>query len=117
MYEGWLTLASHLHMPLRACMQTHTHREYKTWLTWLDEQWNRPSRSDNYSMQVAIKLQELLNIVRVYGSKKQPATVNPDDMKLEFVQPKPKTAQKITPEMLAMSKAGWFNAVHYKKKT
>ena len=30
-----------------------THRQYLAWQRWLDEQWNEPSRSDYYAMQVA----------------------------------------------------------------
>ena len=45
-YDGWFRLASHLHMPLRACMQAHTHREYLAWQAWLEEEWNTPTRTD-----------------------------------------------------------------------
>lgn len=30
-----------------------THRQYLAWREWLAEQWNRPSRTDHYLMQVA----------------------------------------------------------------
>ena len=99
-------------MPLRACMKEHTHREYKLWLAWLDRQWNRPSRSDNYLMQVAAEIRRVLNLLCVYGSKKRPDAVTLEQVRLKFVQPKqeePKIAQ-------AGGKAGWFAAVGFKKK-
>ena len=34
-------------------MQSITHREFKTWIAWLDDQWNKPSKSDYYLMQIA----------------------------------------------------------------
>jgi hypothetical protein len=34
-------------------MQSMTHREYLTWLAWLEDQWNVPDRTDYYLMQIA----------------------------------------------------------------
>ena len=104
-------------MPLRACIQSHTHREYRTSLAWLDEQLDRPSRSDNYLMQIAAEVRRILRLGEVWGSKKKPATVDPNDMKLKFVKPKPKAIQKTTSETQARSKAGWLASVFGKKKT
>ncbi len=112
-YEGWLTLASHLRMPLRACMQSHTHREYKNlWLPYLDKQWNRPSRTDNYLMQVAVEIRRVLNLLCVYGSKKPADAVTLTQMILKFVQPKPQLKKT-----QAISKGGWLRAVGLRKKT
>lgn len=30
-----------------------THRQYVTWVAWLELQWNEPSRSDYYTLRVA----------------------------------------------------------------
>ncbi len=30
-----------------------THRQYLVWQEWLNQEWNRPDRSDHYAMQVA----------------------------------------------------------------
>lgn len=43
-------------MPLRKCMKKTSHREYLVWMAWLDRQWDRPSRTDNYLMQVAYQV-------------------------------------------------------------
>jgi hypothetical protein len=37
-------------MPLAECMERVSHPEYLSWCAWLDMQWNRPSRSDFYTM-------------------------------------------------------------------
>ena len=34
-------------------MQSMTHREYLTWLAWLEDQWNVPDRTDYYLMPVS----------------------------------------------------------------
>ena len=102
-------------MPLRACMQEHTYREYKTWLTWLDEQWHCPNRSDNYLIQVAMEIRKLLNTLRIFGSRKTPEAVDPDDFRVKFVQPGAEK-MKTTPETQARSKAGWIAAVSIKKE-
>lgn len=38
-----------------------THRQYRTWQAWLDEQWGRPSRSDVYAMQTACEVRRVLS--------------------------------------------------------
>ena len=40
-------------MPLRECLKKTTNREYRTWMQWLTDDMNRPSRSDYYAMQIA----------------------------------------------------------------
>lgn len=40
-------------MSLDECMEKHTHRQYLTWLAWLEMQWNKPDRHDHYLMRVA----------------------------------------------------------------
>lgn len=39
-------------MPIGECMAKHTHRQFLTWMVWLKLQWNKPSRSDYYLMQL-----------------------------------------------------------------
>lgn len=40
-------------MPLTECMTRTTHRQYQVWMRWLSDEWNRPSRTDHYLMQLA----------------------------------------------------------------
>jgi len=34
-------------------MESMTHREYRTRIAWLDEQWHQPTKTDYYLMQIA----------------------------------------------------------------
>jgi hypothetical protein len=55
-FDGWFRLASHLKKSLNELMGWDgpmTHRQFAAWQWWLLEQWNQPSRSDHYAMQVA----------------------------------------------------------------
>ncbi|MDB4786221.1 hypothetical protein OAG36_00655 [bacterium] len=38
------------------CMKVHTHRQYRTYLLWSEQQWNKPSRTDNYLMSIEAEL-------------------------------------------------------------
>ena len=85
-------------MPLRRCMREHTHREYLTWIAWLDEQWGKPSRSDNYLMQIAVEVQRVLS--------KSPNSIQLKHKLLRFVEP---VLTTMAPEaQVAASKAKWF---------
>lgn len=53
-HDGVFRLASHLQMSLSECVAKHTYREYLLWLDWLDKQYNEPSRTDYYLMQIAM---------------------------------------------------------------
>ena len=105
----WFRLASHLHMPLRDCMERHTHRELLAWNEWLDEQWNQPTRSDHYLMQIA---QE----VRRSFAKKCPKF---SAFKIPFQTPKP--AKPVSPETIAqraaIAKAIWSQRLGRKVET
>jgi len=37
-------------------MREHSYRDYLTWMAWLDEQWEMPSRTDHYLMQIAMEI-------------------------------------------------------------
>lgn len=39
-------------MPIDECIERHTHRAYQMWINWLDEQYNVPSLTDWYLMQL-----------------------------------------------------------------
>ena len=48
-----------------------SHEEHKLWLAWLDMQWDTPSRSDWYLMQVAAEIEMLRTSKGVYISSKK----------------------------------------------
>lgn len=68
-------------MTLEECMRSHTERQLSAWIYWLDEQWDRPSRSDWYLMQITCEIRRFL--AAMAGSKIQ---IQPKDFKLTFVQ-------------------------------
>lgn len=68
------------------------------WLTWLDLQWDRPTREDVYQMQVACEVRR--------GYVKNPRRVNLKDFFLDFGVERKKP--KLTKEQAArVSKARW----------
>ncbi len=91
-------------MSLRRCQKEVTHREYLTWEVWLDEEWDKPSRSDNYLMQIAMEVERVLS--------KNPNKIQMKSKLLKFVAP---VVPNLNPEArLAQSKAVW-SAVTGKK--
>ena len=85
-------------MPLRKCRQEHTHREYLTWIAWLDEQWNKPSKTDSYLMQIAMEVDRVLS--------NNPNSIQMKHKLLKFVEP---VLSTMSPEQkLVASKAKWF---------
>lgn len=53
-----------------------TWRQYKAWQSWLEMQWNQPSRTDHYMMLVAAEERR--------GNAKNPNAVKLSDMKIPF---------------------------------
>lgn len=82
-------------------MERISYRQYSTWIAWLDQQWNKPDRSDHYMMQVAAEVR------RVLSKKPQSIKLGHFLLKFEFVPPRPTTSK----QALAASKAKWFAAV------
>lgn len=56
-----------------------THREARTWLKWLDLQWDHPSRSDYYTMQNTLYISSVAGMF----SKNAPKTTM-KDLQLNF---------------------------------
>ena len=67
-------------MSLSECMNSHTERQFRTWIEWLDSQWNEPSLTDHYLMQIATEVRRVLS--------KNPNDIKLDDFKIEFSKPK-----------------------------
>lgn len=84
-----------------------THRQMLAWTAWLDMEWNRPSRSDQYIMAVCAEVRRVLH--------KHPNRVELKHFLLKF---EGKTAKKklVTEEQKleraqALSMAKWVGAV------
>lgn len=65
-----------------------THKQYITWVAWLDHEWNRPNRSDHYIMELRCDVQ------RIFA--KNPRNVKPD--RLQFITTAPKPTKVDTDE-------------------
>jgi hypothetical protein len=82
-----------------------THREFITWQEWLQEEWNRPSRTDHYLMRIALEVASVL--------AKDPKSIKIGQFKLEFGKPDPEnpdepSAPKMTKERAAnIAKLTW----------
>ncbi len=87
-------------------MEKTTHREYLAWINWLDEQWNHPSRSDNYQMQTAQVVRQVLH--------KKPADVKLSHFHIKFTKEKSQTPED-KERILKQSKSRWFGWVSGKK--
>jgi len=92
-------------MSLSECIEKHTYREYRTWMIWLEEQWNEPSRTDYYLMQIAREVATVL--------MKNSDTVKVGQFKLPF-EIKPKLDQNSKPPkpdaktIATRAKQGWL---------
>lgn len=100
-HAGWFHVASHLSMPVAACMRKITHREFLGWLYWLESQWNEPSRSDYYLMQVAAEVRRVL--------RKNPSKIKTEHLLIKFVPKKPQKniIKRTIEEVSKAAKARW----------
>lgn len=76
-----------------------THRQYLAWQAWDREEWNKPSRTDYYLMQLT------LAIYRV--NSKTPGSVRMKDCELKFTQ----TQKPSAVSAAKWSKSVWFGAL------
>lgn len=53
-----------------------THRQFLAWCNWMQDEWNRPDRSDHYQMQTALEVRRVL--------MDDKSSVQLNDMKVEF---------------------------------
>lgn len=95
-------------------MERVSHRWYRTWERWSQDEWNRPSRSDNYLMQIAQRVQQVL--------QKQPSKITLAMQKIPFVfKPVKPAGKELSPEVkrrtiTSMAKAAWGRAVGLGRK-
>lgn len=86
-----------------------THREFLTRLAWLDEQWNRPARSDYYLMRVAQRVQQVLS--------RSPNSVGIDDQRVRFEsEAAMRRASEDTAAATRRAKAGWAGLIRAVKR-
>lgn len=87
-------------------MKRVSHRDYKTWLIWEREQWNEPSRTDHYLMQIT---------QAVYASKSRSSTVL-DKFKIpfKFLQRRMRHEQDQS-NNVQIAKSRWFGITGFKK--
>lgn len=95
-------------------MRSKTNREYRTWMRWLENEDNNPSRSDWYAMQIAAEIRR--------SGRKDPNSVAVRDLKLtlkreKVVAPVSPTASSPTSALdsstvkatvTAFAKSKWF---------
>ena len=72
-------------------------------MNWLDAEWEKPSRSDNYLMQIAME------VARVLSNK--PKLYNLKNYRLTWKKDKPKQPKLSKKEAARISKARWFGMV------
>lgn len=90
-------------MSLRECMEKHTEREMRVTLAWLEMQWDKPSRTDWYLMQIAAEVRR--------GLVKKPSSVKTENMKIKFLLDRKRSAAPPTSqEQMMMSKQCWLGA-------
>ena len=78
-----------------------TRRQFLAWRAWLDSQWNRPSRTDNYVMQVAAEIRR--------GHVKRPRSVKHEHFELQFkVSGKKPRHEQLPEQKAALSKGKWL---------
>ncbi len=73
----------------------------KARLEWLDQQWNKPDRTDHYLMSIVLAIRQIL--------AKNPKAFKLDDQKInfEFKEVKPIEPEVKKQGLLARAKAGW----------
>lgn len=78
-----------------------THRQFLAWRAWLAMEWDRPSRSDHYLMQIASET--------IRPHLKKGAKVRPGDYKLSFTGTGAKKKERPA-QTLEENKAVWLQA-------
>lgn len=79
-----------------------THRQFITWRYWIEIDWNTPSRSDHYVMQVGQKVERVLH--------RKPKSVTLDGQKIRFAARGGKVANDSDKRaaVTALAKAQWL---------
>jgi len=91
-------------MTLHQCMTSMTNREFNTWMEWLDEEMNRPSRSDHYLMSIAQEVRRVLS--------SRPGQIQLDHFRLKFDRVLSLSPEQQRAQDLAHSKAAWKSRLY-----
>jgi|TARA_R110002096_G_scaffold55026_9_gene141621 hypothetical protein len=81
-------------------MKTMSHREYRTRLAWLEDQWEQPSRTDNYLMQIALEVARMMS--------RNKGAYNIGQFLLKFGREKKKV---VTEQQAEQSKQSWLSRI------
>lgn len=85
-------------MTIQEMLEKITHREILKWESWFSTEWNEPTKSDQYLMQIAAEVRRVL--------AKNPSKIKNDHLKIKFVKVEPK--KKLTKEEATKAaKARW----------
>jgi hypothetical protein len=82
-------------------MRKTTHRDYLLWLWFLDEEWNKPNKTDHYLMQIADNVENLFKKVK---------RSDPNSQKLSFTKTEPLpelTEEEAKKRYMERAKAAW----------
>lgn len=90
-------------MPVAECMRRVSHREFLGWVAWMNNQWNSPSRSDWYLMELMAVVRRLMH--------DNPASVQPRQFRLRFDD---ESAESKPGHSVEQSKSTWMTATGYK---
>lgn len=82
-----------------------TNRQYLVTLAWLQQQWNRPTRSDSYLMQIACEVRRVLS--------KDPRKIHLSHFELEFgPKSQPRDVRQMTAAEASLeAQARWKTAM------
>lgn len=87
-----------------------TWRQLETWRMWLKAQWNEPSRTDHYLMQLTAEIRR--------GNAKDPAKVQDEHFKIKFTEKmtEPQTSPLSPEDRTKISRSVWGPAIHGKNR-
>ena len=108
-YDNWFKIMNQLVRvgSLEECQEKVTHRQYLVMVQWLKDQWDKPSRSDWYLMQVAQKVLMLLT--------KKELPVGSQKLTFEFKAPPTQEELEQDEEAKVLAeKLQWALAIGYK---
>lgn len=89
-------------MDLTNCLRNTTHRQYLSWMYYLDEQWNHPDLVCHYLMRVCREVKRVLS--------RDPGSITDDHFKMTFTREDEK--EQIPPEVkMQHSKSAWLSTV------
>lgn len=97
-------------MSVARCKREHTYQDYLAWQQYLDEQYNEPSRTDYYLMQIACVLVNLFS-----GKNAKRLSIGDFLLKLRWKPKRRKPTTMTLEQRTAQSKAAWFAITGYKK--